>query len=296
MANNRHDCLRSGAHAVVPDDRVPAREDSHRTRRMAAGSYINLRLDAVGSAKKRVRERNPGSVVEVETNGAHGATVRLFYDGQQIDVKAQNPSACDLGEPNEDPAEPEPPDISVESECSDDGAESTVTLNNPDNVTYPVDVQLKVQGTVVGEVTFEEGETEQTTTLDISAADLDDGRVVNVFVNGDRADDLQDRVQCDQESSEPNVADVRWNGCGTVFVWIEPTEYEGEISVPIEIESQNGDVTEESVEIASDDLNNQGRYTIQQQQIADQGERLITVDGVQNPQENCPFEGGGGSN
>lgn len=29
------------------------------------------------------------------------ATVRLFYNGQQIDVKASNPSECDLGQPNE---------------------------------------------------------------------------------------------------------------------------------------------------------------------------------------------------
>ena len=45
-------------------------------------------------------DANSETFVVVNTSESNEATVRLFYGGEQIDVKANNPEFCDLGEPN----------------------------------------------------------------------------------------------------------------------------------------------------------------------------------------------------
>jgi hypothetical protein len=94
---------------------------------------------------------------------------------------------------------------------------------------------------------------------------------------------------------------VRWNGCGTVFVTVTPTDFSGTVEIPYVLENEEGVRVAGSLPITSADLDSQGRVVIQQQQIALQGQRLIEVAGVpasdqlQNA-DNCPFEGGGASN
>jgi len=75
-------------------------------------------------------------------------------------------------------------------------------LNNPDEVDYPVNVTLKVQGDVVGETTFVEGgDTNETITIDRSEADLEAGVIVNAWVNGEFLEgEHQFDVQCDQST------------------------------------------------------------------------------------------------
>ncbi len=133
-----------------------------------------------------------------------GRVVNVFANDERLS-DLQFTIQCDQPEP-----EPEQPDISIDYRCLDDGsAEADVTLNNPDAVEYPVNVQLKVQGEVVGEVTFEEGgDTTQTTDIALSSEALEDSRVINVFANDERLSDLQFEIQCDQPEPEPEQPDI----------------------------------------------------------------------------------------
>jgi uncharacterized protein YcfL len=87
----------------------------------------------------------------VETNEEGPTTARLFYDGEQVDVKASNTnSECDLGEPNVDSE-----DISLTAICSDgeDGLSQFRVTNDND---APVTVEYQKYGSdVTGELTVE---------------------------------------------------------------------------------------------------------------------------------------------
>ncbi|WEL23588.1 SipW-dependent-type signal peptide-containing protein [Candidatus Nanohalovita haloferacivicina] len=76
----------------------------------------------------------------IEVNAANDqATVRLFYNGSQIDVKANNPSFCDLGEPNE----PEP--VSMNPRFTGCSAVIAYSDHEPDSFQVVVDSNGTVQ-------------------------------------------------------------------------------------------------------------------------------------------------------
>jgi uncharacterized protein YcfL len=85
----------------------------------------------------------------VETNDDGAATARLFYENEQIDVKASNTQRdCDLGEPNVDTD-----DLTLTSICSVDGEAKFRVTNDNDT---PVTVSYDKYGTdVEGELTVD---------------------------------------------------------------------------------------------------------------------------------------------
>lgn len=105
----------------------------------------------------------------VEVPASEGdATVRMFYNNSQIDVKANNPSECDLGEPNE-VLEPSG-NLTFNDQMVDDGQ---VTINN---------VSTTVGSTVF--VTYEDGNDTVIAGIRNAPANLDNFDPYTVDVEG----------------------------------------------------------------------------------------------------------------
>ncbi|WP_158204094.1 hypothetical protein [Halomarina oriensis] len=143
-------------------------------------------------------DANSTAFFTVPTADDGSATVRLFYEDEQIDVKASNTqSDCDLGMEN-------PAGVSIEYTCSVDGADATVTNDNDVPVTIEVTGDASLNRTIEagGTVSFENvanGEYnvttlvdgtvvgEETVVIDCEADDGDDG-----MDDGDDSDDSDD--------------------------------------------------------------------------------------------------------
>jgi hypothetical protein len=136
----------------------------------------------------------------------------------------------------EPPEEPEPPDVGVTPICPDGNVEAAaeVTLNNPEAVDYPVTVELEVEGEVVGEVTFEEGDdTTKTVELALATGVLAAGTDVNVRVNGELQGDLEFTIQC-PPPEEPQ-GDVNIN------VTCAEQSAEGEFLLTVDVTGEDAD-------------------------------------------------------
>jgi hypothetical protein len=164
---------------------------------------VTLNLTVEGDVVGSYRFDNPGdtSIILVmdltEQQLEEGRTVNVTVNGERRE-DLQFYFQCD---------QPEEPDLSIVSQCTNDGAQATVILDNRDNVSYPVTFNLTSRGEAVASDSFDVPSTvrDRIVTLNLTAQELAEGRTINVTVNGKERPDLQFRVQCERPIDTENI-------------------------------------------------------------------------------------------
>ncbi|MFC6837367.1 hypothetical protein [Halomarina ordinaria] len=159
---------------------------------------VDVEYQLAGSSEKTelTADANDQTYFTVPENQDGPTTVKLLYEGEEIDVKASNPNDCDLGEPNVDTEDIELTAICTDSE--DDLAKFRVSNAND----AAVDVSYSVYGgDESGDLTVD-ADSEEYFTVDTS----DDGSAtVTLEYEGEQVDVKASNTEEDCDLGEPNV-------------------------------------------------------------------------------------------